>query len=126
MKQPKILLVEDSGFFRKAIAQALTAEGFVVTTAATGEEALQSANTDHPELIVLDMMLPRLDGMMVLRILRSGQETRNIPVIVLSGNSMLRDKTAAEKLGISCFIRKDEAPIEQLVVSIRAALGVAA
>lgn len=71
LKQPKILFVEDSGFFRKAVAQSLTHEGFNVTTAATGEEALQFAQSEPPDLVLLDMMLPRLDGMMVLRILRS-------------------------------------------------------
>jgi len=125
-KQSKILLVEDSIFFRKAVAQMLTKEGFEVVTAATGEEALQSAQKDVPDMILLDMMLPKLDGMMVLRILRGGEKTRNIPVIVLSGNAMDRDRTTAEKLGITDFFRKDSSPMQELVASIRATLGVVA
>ena len=85
-KQPKILFVEDSGFFRKAVAQSLSKEGFDVSTASTGEEALKAAQSEPPALILLDMMLPKLDGMMVLRILRASTVTRSIPVIVLSGN----------------------------------------
>jgi len=125
-QQPKILFVEDSGFFRKAVAQNLTGEGFNVITAGTGEEALKSAQTDQPDLILLDLMLPRLDGMMVLRILRASSETRNIPVIVLSGAAVERDKVVALKLGISQFFRKDASPMEELVASIRSTLGVVA
>ena len=125
-KQAKILFVEDSGFFRKAVAQSLTKEGFAVSTAATGEEAIQAAQSELPALILLDMMLPRLDGMMVLRILRSSNATRNIPVIVLSSNPMDRDKTAAQKLGITHYFRKDGAPMEELVASIRSTLAVMA
>ena len=122
-KQAKILFVEDSGFFRKAVAQTLSKEGFDVSTATTGEEALKAAQTDAPALILLDMMLPRLDGMMVLRILRSSTATRHIPVIVLSGNPMDRDKTEAEKLGIAHYFRKDASPMEELVASIRSTLA---
>ncbi|ABF39403.1 response regulator receiver protein [Candidatus Koribacter versatilis Ellin345] len=125
-KQPKILFVEDSIFFRKAVTQTLTNEGFEVQTAATGEEALQRAQNETPDMILLDMMLPRLDGMMVLRILRSGEKTRNIPVIVLSGNAMERDRATAQKLGISHYFRKDASPITELVTTMRAMLGVVA
>ncbi len=125
-KQLKILFVEDSSLFRKAVARRLTTEGFEVVTAATGEEALQSAEAQPPDMIVLDMMLPKLDGMMVLRVLRSAEKTRNIPVIVLSGSTMERDRTAAQKLGITHYFRKDSSPMQELVASIRATLGVVA
>ncbi len=125
-KQPKILFVEDSGFFRKAVAQSLTSEGFQVITAGTGEEALQLAATAEPDMILLDMMLPRLDGMMVLRVLRSNTNTRNIPVIVLSSAAVDRDRDAAFKLGISHYFRKDHSPMHELVASIRSTLGVTA
>ena len=74
-------------------------------------------------MILLDMMLPKLDGMMVLRILRSSAQTRNIPVIILSSSSMERDRTAAEKLGITHYFRKDESPMQELVASIRSTLA---
>ena len=125
-KQPKILFVEDSSFFRKSVSQTLAGEGFNVVTAATGEEALQLANAETPDIILLDMMLPRLDGMMVLRVLRSGEKTRHVPVIVLSGSTMERDRTAAQKLGITHYFRKDASPMQELVAKIRATLGVVA
>jgi CheY-like chemotaxis protein len=125
-KLPKILVVEDSGFFRRAISETLKNEGYEVSSVATGEDALQTVRSNQPDLILLDMHLPRLDGMMVLRILRSAPETRSLPVIVLSGNAMERDRAAAEKLGVSHYIQKDRLPMDELVLSIRAALGVVA
>jgi CheY-like chemotaxis protein len=128
MKQAKILVVEDSGFFRKAMARSLTKEGFEVVTAATGEEGLRCAQAQegHPDLILLDMMLPRLNGMMVLRILRGAPATREIPVIVLSGDMVERDVTEAKRLGISYYFQKDQAPIEKLVAVIRSTVRIPA
>jgi DNA-binding response OmpR family regulator len=126
LKQPKILFIEDSGFFRKAVAQSLASEGFDVITAGTGEDALKVTQNEQPDLILLDMMLPRLDGMMVLRILRGTAETRHTPVIVLSSNTTERDRTAAQKLGISYYFRKDSSPMEELVASIRSTIGISA
>jgi CheY-like chemotaxis protein len=123
-KPHKVLFVEDSGFFRKGVAQSLTHEGFEVVTAATGEEALDLASREQPDIILLDMMLPRLDGMMVLRVLRAKAETQNIPVIVLSGSAMERDQAEAYKLGISRYFRKDNSPMSELVAAIRGALDV--
>lgn len=124
-KQMKILVVEDSAFFRRAITYALSSEGFEVLAAATGEEGLKSAQ-QSPDLILLDMHLPRLDGMMVLRILRGAVATREIPVIVLSANGMERDRLAAEKLGVSYYFQKDSSPVGHLVNAIRSTLGAAA
>ncbi len=126
MKQAKILIVEDSGFFRKAMARSLTIEGFEVVTAATGEEGLRCAQEGHPDLILLDMMLPRLNGMMVLRMLRGAPATREIPVIVLSGDMVERDVTEAKRLGISYYFQKDQAPIEKLVAVIRSTVRIPA
>jgi CheY-like chemotaxis protein len=106
-KQAKVLIVEDSGFFRRTIAQSLTKEGFNVVTA---EEGLKRAQEARPDIILLDLMLPRLNGMMVLRILRSTPATREIPVIVLSSDATERDIAEAERLGISHYFQKDRAP----------------
>jgi CheY-like chemotaxis protein len=126
MRQAKILIVEDSGLFRKALARSLAKEGFEVATAATGEEGLRCAQEGQPDLILLDMMLPRLNGMMVLRILRSTPTTHEIPVIVLSREMNQRDIAEAERLGMSHYFQKDRAPVEQLVAMIRSTLQVSA
>lgn len=124
-KPAKILIVEDSGFYRRGLEHCLTRAGFAVMSAATGEEGLQAVQ-EHPDLILLDMMLPRLNGMMVLRVLRGAPATREIPVIVLSGTAMDRDIEQAEKLGISRFFKKDTSPQEQIVEAVRSTLGTSA
>ncbi len=79
-----ILLVEDSRFLRHANERKLAKAGYRVTTAADGEEALHLARTTAPDLVLLDMLLPKLGGPEVLRTLRKDPETSMIPIIVLS------------------------------------------
>ncbi len=77
----KVLLVEDSKFLRMANEHALSRAGYQVSTAADGEEALQVANHDLPDIILLDMLLPKISGPEVLKALKKNPATRNIPVI---------------------------------------------
>jgi DNA-binding response OmpR family regulator len=81
--QPKVLLVDDSKFLRMANELALSKAGFEVSTAADGEEALQVVNDKLPDIILLDMMLPKISGPEVLRALKANPATMDIPVIVL-------------------------------------------
>ena len=80
----KVLLVEDSKFLRLANGCALSKAGFQVSTAGDGEEALQLANEKLPDIILLDMMIPKISGPDVLKALKKNPATMNIPVIVLS------------------------------------------
>jgi CheY-like chemotaxis protein len=79
-----ILLVEDSRFLRRANERTLTKAGFRVTTAVDGEEALQLAKEVNPDIVLLDMLLPKVSGPQVLRALRNDPATANIPIVVLS------------------------------------------
>ena len=79
-----ILLVEDSRFLRRANELTLTKAGYQVTTATDGEEALHLARTTVPDLVLLDMLLPKLGGPEVLRALRNDPATSTIPIVVLS------------------------------------------
>ena len=125
MSKPRVLLVEDSKFFLKATSTVFEREGFDVITASTGEEALKVAQTTKPDVILLDMMLPRLDGMMVLRMMRGIPALRNTPVIVLSGNKSEQDQTQARKLGIVDYFLKEETPAAELIKLVRKALPTA-
>ena len=80
----KILLIDDSRFLRISNERALTRAGHQVTTASDGEEGLRLAIDQHPDLIVLDMMLPKLSGPDVLHALRKSPATATIPVMVLT------------------------------------------
>jgi len=83
----KILLVEDSKLLRKATGRALARAGYDVSLAADGEEALLMANENRPDLILLDMMLPKMSGLEVLKALKKEPATAGVPVVVLTGLS---------------------------------------
>jgi CheY-like chemotaxis protein len=91
-KMIKILLVEDSKFLRLATERALTRAGYEVSSAADGEDALRVAREKFPDLILLDMLLPKMSGPDVLKALKEDALTRAIPVVVITG---LSQKNAA-------------------------------
>ena len=78
---PTILIAEDSRFLRRATELILAKAGYTVLTAADGEEALQIAQSELPQLIILDLMMPRLNGVEVIRALQQDQATASIPVV---------------------------------------------
>jgi DNA-binding response OmpR family regulator len=82
--QGRILLVEDDPNIRDLLREILTVEGYVIIEAADGEEALVCARAERPDLMLLDLMLPRKSGWSVIEELKRQQATRDIPVIVLS------------------------------------------
>ncbi len=87
MRVVKVLLVDDSKFLRMANEHALSRAGYLVSTAADGDEALQVAGDKLPDIILLDMLLPKISGPEVLKALKANPATRNIPVIVLTSLS---------------------------------------
>src|SRR2546422_10614014 len=80
----RVLLVEDDRFLRRACEASLPQRGLTVTTAAGGEEGLRLAQSERPDIILLDMLMPQLSGLEVLRALRSDQATRGGPGLILS------------------------------------------
>lgn len=96
----KILLVEDSKFLRLATERALARAGYEVSSAADGEEALHVARERMPDLILLDMLLPKLSGPEVLMALKKDDSTKGIPVVVMTGMSQ---KNAARLQGDGAF-----------------------
>lgn len=108
----KILLVEDSKFLRLATERAMSRAGYIVTSAADGEEALRLAREKLPDLILLDMLLPKMSGPDVLKALKLNPATASIPVVVISG---LSQKNAAklEKDGAFAFLEKSELALDQ-------------
>lgn len=107
MGNEKILLIEDEEPIRELIAMTLEASGFAnVRTAADGEEGLRIARKQLPDLILLDLMLPGIDGLTVCRRLKSEESTRNIPVIMLTAKSEESDIVVGLELGASDYITK--------------------
>jgi CheY-like chemotaxis protein len=101
-----VLVVDDSRFFRTATERALVKAGYAVISAADGEDALLVASAKMPSLILLDMLLPKLDGASVLHRLKADPKTKKIPVIVLTSLSQ-RNEEKLMKDGAAAFLEKD-------------------
>jgi CheY-like chemotaxis protein len=102
---PKILLVEDNKLTRMAGERSLAKAGYTVVSAKDGEEALEIAGHDIPDLVLLDMMLPKLSGPEVLRQLKLNPATAHVPVIVLTGLSQKNEARLLED-GAAAFVEK--------------------
>ena len=119
-----ILLVDDSRLMRLSNGQALTRAGYEVNMANDGEEALAMASAKVPDLILLDMLLPKLGGHEVLQALRKDPVTAAIPVIVLSSLSQ-NNETKLKKVGATAYFEKSRLELDQqsLVNIVKRTLG---
>ncbi len=101
-----ILVVDDLAIFREPIEVVLRTQGYAVVTASNGVEALRAVSNEPPDLVLLDLSMPVLDGMAVLKALRENAATRNLPVLVLSAKTEKAKVVEAVKLGISGYLLK--------------------
>jgi CheY-like chemotaxis protein len=114
MKNARILLVEDDKFLRKACEVSLKKRGFTVLTAVDGEAGLQEAHASVPDLILLDLLMPKLSGLETLEALKKDEQTRGIPVVILSNSSIDSDIQKAEALGAVGYLVKASLSLQQL------------
>lgn len=119
--QPTVLIVEDEPAQREVLAYNLQAEGFRVSCAENGEEALLLVAEEAPDLIVLDWMLPNVSGIEVCRQLKMRAETRAVPVIMLSARSEEVDKVRGLETGADDYVIKPYSIVE-LMARVRAQL----
>lgn len=120
----KILLVEDDTALSSVYKSRLELEGFEVAHVANGEDALSKAIEFRPDLIVLDAMMPKINGFDVLDILRNTPETTNVRVIMLTALSQPTDKERAKALGADDYLVKSQVVISDVVDRIRHHLGI--
>ncbi len=125
-RKRKILLVEDDTALASVYRSRLELEDFDVCEANNGEDALSLAVSEHPDLILLDVMMPKISGFDVLDILRNTPETTNIRVIMLTALSQPKDKERAEQLGVDDYLVKSQVVIGDVVERVRYHLGMAA
>ena len=121
MSAPSVLVVEDEPDIRNLVVLHLAREGYRCRTAATGAEALREARTQPPDLIVLDLMLPEMDGLEVCRRLRADPNTTGLPVIMLTAKADEVDRIVGLELGADDYIVKPFSP-KELVARVRAVL----
>ena len=119
----KILLVEDDKSLREIYGVRLMAEGYTITSAGDGEEALAVAIKERPDLIVSDVMMPKISGFDMLDILRSTTETKNIKVIMMTALSSEDQRARGEALGADRYLVKSQVGIEDVVRTVHDVLG---
>lgn len=119
MGQPTILLIEDEANIAQLVRYNVEQAGFRLLTARDGEEGLRVVERDRPHLILLDLLLPRLNGLDVCRRLKQRPETREIPIIMLTAKAAEADKVAGLELGADDYVTKPFSPRE-LIARIRA------
>lgn len=122
-QKPRILLVEDDLALATAYQVRMEAEGFDVRHCPNGEEAMQEALEYNPNLILLDIMMPKISGFDVLDILRNTKETAHTKIIILTALSQPADKQRAKDLGADEFLVKSQAVIADVMKRIRFHLG---
>ncbi len=118
MDRKRILVVDDEIYIVHILEFTLTMEGYEVVTASDGEEALRRIEQDRPDLLVLDIMMPKLDGYEVCRRLREDEELRNLPVILLSAKGRPIDRETGLEVGADDYIVKPFSP-RRLLEKIR-------
>jgi len=122
-KPKKILLVEDDDALASVYQTRLQAEGFDIKRVPNGEDALAAALDYKPDLILLDVMMPKVSGFDVLDILRNTPETANVKIVMLTALSQDSDKERAESLGVDDYLVKSQVVIADVVDRIKNHLG---
>jgi len=119
----KIVVIEDSDFVQRTFLTVLTAGGFQVTVGKDGSEGLSLVAREKPDLILLDLMMPVLDGFKVLNFLKNDPKTSEIPVIVLSAKGNSDEIQRAISMGARDFLIKSTTPPKKVLEKVKEILG---
>jgi DNA-binding response OmpR family regulator len=117
VRRQTILIVEDDGDLRRLFRTALSLAGYDVVEAGDGLDALRWIDHSPPDLVILDLLLPRLSGLVVQQEIAAQAVTRQIPVVVITGSTI-----PAEELNVACFLRKPVSP-DRLLDTVRTCLA---
>src|SRR5205823_2501995 len=115
----KVLLVEDDNNLREIFEMRLQAEGYQTSTASDGEEALVVAMKEKPDLIIADVMMPRLSGFEMLETLRAAPDMAKTKVIMMTALGQAEDRARGEKLGVVKYLVKSQVTLEDFVRVVR-------
>ncbi len=119
----RILFIEDESVLQKTFGEILEQEGYEVISALDGEIGLRLAKEKKPDLILLDLILPKIHGFDVLKKLKEDKETQGIPVIILTNLEGIGDVDKALELGATTYLVKAQYTLEEMVEKIKKALG---
>ena len=123
MDNKKVLVVEDDTLLKDMLGQQLTKDGWQVLHATEGAQALTLSESESPDVMLLDLLLPGMDGFEILTALKAKDTTKNIPVIVLSNLGQQEDVDKAMKLGAADFMIKANFTLDEVSAKIKALAG---
>lgn len=119
----KVLLVEDDNNLREIFEMRLQAEGYDTLTASDGEEALVVALKEKPDLIIADVMMPKMSGFEMIETLRAAPDTNNIKIVMMTALGQAEDQARGEKLGVVKYLVKSQVTLEDFVRVVKEVLG---
>lgn len=119
-----MLIVEDEIVLNKALQDFLTAEDFGVSVALDGEEGIRKAIDEVPDLILLDIVLPKKDGYEVIKELKENDKTKNIPIVLLTNLGSISDVEKALELGATTYLVKADYKLEEVAKKIKSILKI--
>ena len=119
----KILFIEDEDTLQKALGGFLKDAGYEVINALDGEIGLELASSENPDLILLDIVLPKINGFEVLKELKQKEETKDIPVIVLTNMENIEDIDKIIQLGATTYMIKTEYKLEEVIEKVKGVIG---
>ena len=120
---PKVLIVDDDMTLRELYEERIKAEGYTILSAADGEEAISKANTEKPDIILLDIMMPKINGIDVMKMLREKEETKEIPIIILTALIQEIDKIKDMMKPYDGYLVKSEIMPKDVVAKIKDSLS---
>lgn len=122
MEKKKILIVEDESSLHRALSEYLQMEGFDVLNAIDGQAGIDMAKSSKPDLVLLDIILPKKDGYQVLTEIKNGKSTKNIPVVLLTNLESPEDIQKAFEKGATTYLVKSSYKLEDVVKKIKEVL----
>lgn len=115
----KILIIEDDKFLAKMLSKTLESHHYEVIVAINGKEGLLKASQSEADLILLDIMLPDIDGFDLLETIKNDEKTKKIPVIIMSNLGQPEDIQQGKSLGVKDYLVKSDLSLDEVVVKIR-------
>lgn len=123
MPDLRVLIVEDERHIIESLSFVLESEGFVVASELDGEAGLRRLRSERPDVLVLDLMLPKMNGLEVLKLVRADPALRGLPVVILTAKGRQQDRRMAEEIGADAFMTKPFSNAEVVEVVRRVAAG---
>lgn len=122
-KKGKVLIVEDDALLAKVLSQGFAAENFEAGVVGNGLDALDMVKTFQPQIILLDLMLPGIDGFEILKQIKENDLTKNVPVIIISNLDQVSDVKSAKVLGAEEYFIKANTQLQKIIDYVKSRVG---